>query len=104
MNEKIKKRLEALEASLGGKAKVVVIEEGGRYVKVDAAAWWENRHEWRLARWDHQDNGGGLVVCLFLAGLLDDGVKKAAAAGDVAEVERLSQEREDLLEKFWRCP
>lgn len=98
----VKKRLAALGAILSpGENSISVCLPDGTRTKVDAAAWWEHRREWKLARLDQQDNRGGLVVCLMFADLFDEGAAEAKAAGNTAEVERMTKERDDMLKLFF---
>lgn len=98
----IRRRLEAMGAAVDPGLKVVsVLLPDGSIVKRDAAEWWEHRNEWPLADFDHQDNRGGLVVCLVFAQILDSGIPKAKKAGNVAEVQRLTKERDDMLNLYF---
>lgn len=103
MNESIKRRVAELKKLLDHHSPSVMVEwpDGTRSEK-SAAEWWEHRHEWSLADFEHQDNSGGLVVLLMLASMMDDGAKEAKAEGNIQEVERLTKEREELLKMYWQ--
>ena len=102
IRDTIKKRLAALAEKITPGDKVVTVEmPDGTRTKKSAIEWWEHRKEWRLSDFEHQDNGGGLVACLVFAALFDDGIIEARAAGDAPEVERLTDERNEMLKMYF---
>lgn len=102
MNEAIKKRLAELKRQLtqSDQAVTVVLPDGTREKRL-AADWWEHRHEWPLADFDHQDNEGGLAVLLVFAKMFDDGAAEARASGDDPETERMEEERDAMLTLYF---
>ena len=101
-HDAIRKRLAALGAIITPGDKVVSVDlPDGTLAKISAAEWWEHRRELGLSDFDHQDNRGGLVVFLVLADLADEGIDKAKADGDAAEVERLTKERDEMLNLYF---
>lgn len=101
-HDAIRKRLATLGEFFtpGGKVVSVELPDGTRQ-NMSAAEWWEHRREWKLSDFDHQDNRGGLVVFLVLADLADEGIDKAKADGDAAEVDRLTKERDEMLKLYF---
>lgn len=98
----LKKRLDTLIVKLSPGEKIVYIElPDGTREKKSAAEWWDNRHEWKLADFRHQDNSGGYVIFLVLAGMSDDEIETAKTAKDKEAVKRLTKERDELLKLYF---
>jgi hypothetical protein len=105
MKGEIKTRLELLEKALRPKAQVVTVElPDGSKAQKPAAEWWEHRREWPLASFDDQDNSGGLALLLVFADMFDHGIEEARGVGDTTEVERLTAERDDMLQMYFGRP
>ena len=100
-----------LEAKTAYLCKVIAAGGAELFMRVDlpdgtrqnmsAAEWWEHRREWGLSDFDHQDNRGGLVVCLVFAAMFDESIDQAKADGDAAEVDRLTKERDEMLNLYF---
>ena len=101
-HDAIRKRLATLGEFFtpGGKVVSVELPDGTRQT-MSAAEWWEHRREWKLSDFDHQDNRGGLVVCLVFAALADEAIDRAKADGDAAEVARQTEERDAMLKLYF---
>lgn len=101
-HDAIRKRLAALCEIITPEDNLVsVVMPDGTRQRISAAEWWDHRREWKLSSFDEQDNRGGLVVFLVLADLADEGIDKAKANGDAAEVERLTKERDEMLNLYF---
>ena len=101
-HDAIRKRLAALEAILQpGDNRVSVDLPDGTRAQISALEWWDHRKEWKLSDFDQQDNGSGLVVCLVLAALADESIERARADNDAAEVERLTKERDEMMDMYF---
>lgn len=101
-HDAIRKRLAALGAIITPGDKVVSVDlPDGTRAKISAAEWWEHRREWGLSDFDHQDNRGGLVVCLVFAALADEAIDQAKADGNAAEVARQTEERDAMLKLYF---
>lgn len=101
-HDAIRKRLAALGAIITPGDKVVSVDlPDGTRQNMSAAEWWEHRREWGLSDFDHQDNRGGLVVCLVFAAMFDESIDQAKADGDAAEVDRLTKERDEMLNLYF---
>lgn len=101
MNKSIINRLKVLEAvAVFDAGTCTVVMPDGTHEKKKAAEWWDNRDKWHLASWEEQDNRCGLAVCLMLADIADRAIKEAQEHDNQEEADRLSAERDNMLDMF----
>ena len=102
MNETIKKRLIALENAIKPVDLIVSVDlPSGNRKKMFASEWWEHRREWPLSDFSCQDTSAGIFIFLVFADLSDRELERAQKKGDLAEVERLTNECDEWLARYF---